>query len=310
MIFLKKWKRYVGLYDVLEKVNPDILFIHNVSFADVDTIVKYLRKHIIDRVYVDNHSDFSNSGTSWLSKNVLHKIIWKKNAQRLNPYTKKFYGVTPARVDWLVDMYGLPKAKCELLVMGGDDEKVFAARDKRKKIELRYKYNISETDFLIITGGKIDEEKAQTLFLMKAVKNINNENVKLIVFGSVADGLKEKVSELADGKSIQYIGWIESQESYSYFAMSDLVVFPGRHSVYWEQCVAIGVPMICKFWKGTDHINVNGNVAFLKSDCVEEIQEKILYHIQNREFYNNQLMLSEKASENFMYSQIAIQSII
>ena len=121
------------MYTAIESEKPDILFIHGVSFCDVKTVVRYIRSHSDVRVYVDNHSDFSNSGTNWLSRNVLHKIIWKHNAQMLLPYTEKFYGVLPARVDWLVDMYGLPKEKCELLVMGVDDELAEKAELENRK---------------------------------------------------------------------------------------------------------------------------------------------------------------------------------
>ena len=229
----RKFKRYHGLYTAIEGEKPDILFIHGVSFCDVKTVVRYVRSHSDVRVYVDNHSDFSNSGTTWLSRNILHKIIWKHYAQMLLPYTEKFYGVLPARVDWLVDMYGLPKEKCELLVMGGDDEEVKKAKDETVISNLRRKYRIEEDDFLIVTGGKIDSAKKQTLLLMKAVQEILDKKVRLIVFGSVEETLKKEVESLNDGNKIQYIGWIKGSDSYQYFAAADLVVFPGRHSVFW-----------------------------------------------------------------------------
>ena len=40
----------------------------------------------------------------------------------INPYVNKFYGVLPARVDFLINEYKLPKNKVELLVMGADDD--------------------------------------------------------------------------------------------------------------------------------------------------------------------------------------------
>jgi hypothetical protein len=88
-----KLKWYVGLDKVLNEISPDLLFIHDVQFLDIYTIVKYLKKHNKVRVYVDNHADFSNSAKNWLSKNVLHKIIWKKCAHKILPYVTKFYGV-------------------------------------------------------------------------------------------------------------------------------------------------------------------------------------------------------------------------
>ena len=75
--------------------------------------------------------------------------------------------------------------------MGGDDEKISDVKNPQIINKLRETINISDSDFVIVTGGKIDEAKAQTLLLMEAVKNFN-DNVKLIVFGSVADVYKRQ----------------------------------------------------------------------------------------------------------------------
>ena len=94
--------------------------------------------------------------------------------------------------------------------------------------------------------------------------------------------MKDRIEKLSDGKRIQYIGWVNTSESYQLFASADLVVFPGRHSVYWEQVAAQGIPMICKYWEGTTHIDVGGNVIFLTEDSIEKIQE-LLEQLQNKE---------------------------
>lgn len=306
--FSRKFKRYYGLYAAIEGETPIILFIHGVSFCDVKTVVRYIRSHSDVRVYVDNHSDFSNSGTNWLSRNVLHKIIWKHNAQMLLPYTEKFYGVLPARVDWLVDMYGLPKEKCELLVMGGDDEKIDKAQNEKKIRKLRQRYGIDNDDFLIVTGGKIDSAKKQTLLLMKSVQEIDDQRIKLIVFGSVDDDLMEDVKELSDGSRVKYIGWIRGAESYQYFAAADLAVFPGRHSVFWEQVVSQGIPLVCKYWEGTTHVNVNNNAIFIMNDSVDTIKE-IITNLCEENKYIELKKNAIKASNEFRYSNIAKKSI-
>ena len=148
-----------------------------------------------------------------------------------NTYTKKFYGVLPVRVDFLKDVYGLPADKCELLVMGADDELVEKAKTSGARERIREQYGIKEDDFLIMTAGKIDQWKTQTLLLMQAVQNIKKGHVRLIVFGSVTQELMEQVKALADGTKVQYIGWVLSKDSYDDFEAADLVVFPGRHSV-------------------------------------------------------------------------------
>ena len=306
----KKLKRYIGVFDTLSLANPDILFIHGGQFLDIDKVVKYLRLHKNVTVYVDNHADFSNSATNWISKTFLHKIIWQHTMHQIEPYTKKFYGVLPARVDFLIDVYKLPPDKCELLVMGADDELVEKAKKSGAYERIRKHYHINDSDFLIVTGGKIDQWKTQTLLLMNAVRKINNPNVKLIVFGSITQELMEQVIKLVDGIKVQYIGWIHSSETYDYFEAADLVVFPGRHSVMWEQVTGQGKPMIVKDWPGTHHIDIGGNVIYLTKDTVEEIKGRIEFLYNNRDIYNNMANIAgQKGMVYFSYAEISRRAI-
>ena len=306
----KKLKRYQGTYAVLEKAAPDILFIHGGQFLDIDQIVKYLKGHPDVTVFVDNHADFSNSATNWLSKNFLHKIVWKHTEHQIEPYTKKFYGVLPVRVDFLKDIYGLPAEKCELLVMGADDELVEKAKTTGARERIRKRYGIKDDDFLIITGGKIDKWKTQTLLLMQAVQNIEREDVKLIIFGSVTQELMDQVKELADGTKVQYIGWIMSNDSYDYFEAADLVVFPGRHSVMWEQVTGQGKPMLVKDWPGTHHVDLGGNVRFLAKDSAKELQSEIEHLLKNPvELEKMKRVAQEQGMQVFSYKEIAKRAI-
>lgn len=306
----KRLRRYVGTAEALQKAAPDLIFIHGCQFLDIDIFARYCKKHPQVRVYVDNHADFSNSARNWLSKNVLHSVIWKHCAHVIEPYATKFYGVLPVRVDFLKNIYGIPANKCELLVMGADDEKVIAAAAPEVRSDIRRKYNLAEDDIVIMTGGKIDAFKTQTLLLMEAVRNIANPKLKLIVFGSVTNELKEKVNALADGEQVQYIGWVESKDSYAYFAAADLVVFPGRHSVFWEQVAAQGIPMLVKSWDGTHHVDLGGNVRFLYEDSVAEIQGELERLLEDPERLAQMKRVAvEKGMRTFSYNDISQRAI-
>jgi glycosyltransferase involved in cell wall biosynthesis len=306
----RKLKRYIGTIEALKKASPDILFIHGCQFLDMDIVAEYARQKQNVKIYVDNHADFSNSGKNFYSKNILHKIIWKHSAQIIEPYTTKFYGVLPARVDWLKKMYDLPKNKCELLVMGADDDKVAEAEHPEIRNEVRNQYNIAEDDFLIETGGKIDSAKKQTLLLMKAVAKIDNPKVKLLIFGSVTQDLKEQFDSLCIENKIIYAGWIKSDVSYSYVAAADLLVFPGRHSVFWEQVCGQGKPMLVKYWEGTTHVDLGGNVEFLYKDSADEIYNKIMELVSKPEKYEKMKQVAvTKGMEVFSYKKIARRAI-
>ena len=306
----KKLKRYIGVFEAISKAEPDVLFIHGGQFLDIDQVVKYIKMHPDVKVYVDNHADFSNSATNWFSKNILHRIVWKHTEHKIEPYTRKFYGVLPVRVDFLKNVYGLPADKCELLVMGADDELVERAKTSGARERIRKQYGIKNDDFLIVTGGKINKWKTQTLLLMQAVKNISNPNVKLIVFGSVNDELIEQVKALSDSNKVQYIGWISSEDTYDYFEASDLVVFPGRHSVMWEQVTGQGKPMIVKDWPGTHHVDLGGNVLFLTEDSTVEIQRKIESLLSDPSKVSEMTKIAqEKGMQIFSYADISKRAI-
>jgi hypothetical protein len=305
----RKMKRFVDTYEAIERATPDILFIHGCQFLDMDQVVKYVKVHPSVTVYVDNHADFSNSGTNCLSRTILHKGFWRHSAHIINPYTTKFYGVLPSRVEWLKRIYKLPKEKCELLLLGADDDKVNEAFDGGWRDEIRRQYSISQDDFLIMSGGKIDKAKTQILLLMEAVKRIDAPKIRLIIFGTVIPELKDMVNSLVDGKKIQYIGWIRSYESYRYWIASDLVVFPGRHSVFWEQVVALGIPMVCKYWNGTTHINMGGNVIFLYKDSTEEIQNVIEQLLCGNKYLSMLEAAKEGEKDKFSYKNISKYAI-
>lgn len=305
-----KFKRYIGLYESIVRENPDIIFVHNVQFLDIISIAKYAKKNKHVKIFVDNHADLSNSARNWISKKIMHGIFWRKCAKMIEPYTRKFYGVLPSRVDFIKDIYKVSPDKVDLLVMGADDELVKSASDPEVRGNIRRQYGIKDSDFLIVSGGKIDEFKTQTLLLMEAVKKTRDKNIKLIVFGSVTAGLRDLVLSLSDGEKIQYVGWISSEQSYEYFSSAELVVFPGRHSVFWEQVVGQGIPVICKYWDGTTHIDLGGNVQFLVNDSVDEIYNAITRLINDKEqFQSMKIIAEENGFKHFSYLNIAKRSI-
>lgn len=305
MKYGQMFRTYIGTYDAIEEIEPDIIFCHGVQFLDAKVLTKYMKRHPNVQLFADNHSDFSNSASNWVSKNMQHKVLWRHYAQKMCPYVQMFWGVLPARVDFLVDLYHLPKEKVKLLVMGADDELVEDAAKPEIKQTIRERYGIAADDFLIVNGGKIDQWKKQTLLLMDAVNEINDPKIKLIVFGSVTPELKNEVEKRCSDK-VQYIGWVQSDESYKYFASCDLAVFPGRHSVFWEQVAGQGIPMIVKYWEGTTHVDCGGNVKFLYEDSVEEIVKNVKEVIKN---YKDMKEIAENAMGIFSYSEISSRSI-
>lgn len=301
-------RKYTGLWEELERSAPDILFVHGVQSCENATLVRYVRSHPRVKMFMDNHADYSNSATNWLSKYFLHRLIWRHYVRIVEPYVERFWGVLPARVDFLKENYGLPRERCGLLVMGADDGEVLRASDPAVRDAVRERFGFGEKDYVVVTGGKIDTAKRQTFLLMDAVRSMD-ERVKLLVFGPVVPELKDEFEQKFDPKKMAYVPWASASESYDYFAAADAVCFPGRHSVYWEQAVAMGKPLIVKRWSGTEHIDICGNVIFLDSDGVEPIFRALLTLINDCTDGGSYSKAADAAASRFLYSEIAKRSI-
>jgi 1,2-diacylglycerol 3-alpha-glucosyltransferase len=307
--FNKFVRFYKNTYSHLKNENPDVIFIHDFSFMDIGKIIKYVSKHKHVKIFVDCHTDYINSAQTWVSRNIFHHLIWRYYAKILSPYVEKFYGVTPLRCDFLRDAYKIDPDKVELLVMGVDDELL----ENKDRALIRRKYltalEIDDSDFIIVTGGKIDEKKNIHL-VMQAVNDLNQKNVKLIVFGTVAPEMRALFDSLIISKSIIYIGWLNSDTILDYLLFADLIVFPGTHSVLWEQAVGVGTPCVFKYWEGMTHVDVGGNCEFLYKDTIAEIKDLFNLILNEKDKYRQMKEVAVKRGlVSFSYSVISKRAI-
>lgn len=296
--------QFKGLYKALENENPDLIFAHSIASLNYRCLVRYKAKHPNVKICFDNHADLVNSGhnafsTLW-TKFVMRNFVTKK----ISNISDYFYGVTPARCDYLNEMLGVPKEKIHLLPMGADDEEMHYEQKESIRNEIRKEYGITDNDFLIVTGGKIDWLK-NIHTLAKAVNDIPNERIKLLIFGSIRDDLKPTFEQLKSDK-VQYVGWVNSNEVYRYFYAADMVMFPGLHSVLWEQAVASKVPCAFSRIDGFEHVDLGGNCILMEGKNAEYYKTIIEKAVGNEEYYQRlkDNAESEKTSA-FLYSNIA-----
>lgn len=299
---------YRNTYTKIKSESPDLIFIHDFSFFDILSVIFYIYNNRKVKVFVDCHTDFINSAQSWISKYIFHYFLWMCIGKILSNFVVKFYGVTPLRCDFLRDVYRIDKSKIELLVMGVDDDILKGKVVDEIRLKLTKRLNFKNDDFIIVTGGKIDDKKNIHL-VMQAVANLGLEKVKLVVFGVVAPEMRSVFERLLLNSNINFIGWLDTDEIIDLFISSDLIVFPGTHSVLWEQAVGIGKPCIFKYWHGMDHVDMGGNCRFLYEDSVVELElllSKLIYSDEYFEMTN----VAFKVKESFYYSTISKRALV
>ena len=258
------------------------------------------------KVVVDNHGDYINSLHSPLTR-FLHKVIYRYAlVPRIKPYVDWFYGVTPSRCIFLQEVYGITKEKIKLLVMGADDEKMMLNQRESLRKEVRIRYGINDNDFLIVTGGKIDRQK-NIHVLVHAVNEIDRTDVKVLVFGKINEDM-QPIFDAEKTPNIVTIGWVSSDKVYELFYAADLIVFPGLHSVLWEQAVASKTPCAFSCMDGFEHVNVNDNCILMTGKDSEYYKTMLKGILDNKNCYNDLKANSDsEATEQFYYSRIARQ---
>ena len=308
---------WYNIKTLLKKIAPDFIFYHDMHGFSIWQVINYIKKcNPACRLVMDNHEDEYNHPYALLS--IKGKILYRLN--QLNsrlyiPYIDKVYGVTEGRCEFAKKVYGAPEDKTELLLMGVEDEKV--RRDQRNEIRNQICQLAgfdAEKDFVIVSGGKLDYAKG-VLELMDAFKAIKEEmkadNIKLLLFGSVADSIRQDFFNKTKSFDIFYMGFLNAQQIYDVFVASDLGVFPGGHSVLWEQAVGCGLPCVFRRWNGMAHVDVGGNCILIEDNKVETIQnviEDIVFDKKRNDHMRH--MAVQHGMEQFSYLYIAEKSLM
>jgi 1,2-diacylglycerol 3-alpha-glucosyltransferase len=308
----KKIRVYHGIKKYLESYSPDIIFIHDCQFLSIDSIARYVSINKT-KIYVDCHTDFINSARGWMSKNILHKLIYRFCFKRIDKYVSKYYGTLPARVKFLELVYGVDKEKISLLPFGFDDTVFTQSQKYIIRNEKRNELGYHASDIVVVSGGKIDQRKNIHLlmqFFSKINKNESYKSLKLLLFGKLTDEMAYEVSQYFDCSNIKYINWLPASEIYKYFLASDLAVFPGTHSVLWEEAVGLGLPCIFHAWQDMHHVDLGGNCILIENITVESLEKTLISLIENPDKLNSMRENAEfKGPLTFSYSKIAATAI-
>lgn len=303
-----RFNDFDGVYDALETENPDIIFVHGGQFVALKDVLKYCKRHQDVKLYIDQHGDYYNMHINTWKRKLLQRRIYGHWMRKAIPFTQKFWGVTPWRCRYLQEVYGIPENKIGLLVMGGDDRYIHFDQMPQLRSDVRKRLDLAENDFVVITGGKIDSKKNIHL-LMEAIIKLNRDDLKLIVFGQPNDEMKPIIQKLSEDKHIRNIGWLDSAQVYDYFLASDLAVFPGTHSVLWEQACACGMPGVFKDWTDMHHVDVQGSAVFMQEITAETLRKEISDICNSDKYMQMKNAAQDFAVDVFSYRNIAKRAI-
>lgn len=256
-----------GLSKILNDEKPDVIFHHGVNSSSMLIAWNYIRKHYNVKFFIDNHADRINESSRKIWNFIITKIILGTCIKIVDNKVTKYYGVTPGRCEYLESHFGVPEKKISLLPIGGDTDLVDSITSSTTELRAKYGYPIDSK--IIVSGGKMGEDKG-TVSLLYAFKRLkrNDKTLSLVLFGNFSDAKTEALAKETDGVFVE--GWCDRQKTIELLKLSDVACWPIHHTTLIEDAVACATPVVLRKTGNTMHL-VDGNGVLIEHGGEEEI---------------------------------------
>jgi len=294
---LSRLRKFGGVADILARERPDLIFLHDIHL-NLAEAAAYKRAHPSCRIIMDYHADYSNSGSNWLSRNILHKMIRKRILHRHKQYIDKIFPVVPVSAVFLNEVYGIAHEEMELLPLGADTDLAKSVRLAKAGTAVRSALEIPAEALVVFTGGRLTPLK-KTHVLVEAFLQLADPSLHLIIVGDAERGQAEYKRRLlekcAGHPRVHFVGWIDGRDVYRYMDACDFAVFPASQSTLWQQALSMGLPLIVG--EGThlggqdpSYMNLYDNMIIVAQRDIRS--DVIATHI--REFSQNPALLKQR----------------
>lgn len=204
----------------------------------------------------------------------------------------------------------LKNEQCYVLKNCIDTEK-FISRNREQIQEYKKKFQITDSDFIVIFAGRLIKEKG-ALEVIEAVKKCGRSNIKLLIAGSgfyssdIVDdyfGQLQKASETIQDKII-FTGYVEYCDMPSIYHLGNVAVFPS----IWEEpagmtmveAVISGVPLITTDSGGITEYIPSDAAIILKRDenLTNHIADSICKIMDDKAFAENLIRKGRKLEKD------------
>lgn len=238
----KKLRIFRGVYHILEKERPDVIFCHNTQYMPVLDAVRYKKTHPEVKLYADSHTAYNNSGTTWVSLHILHGIYYRWLTKKVFPYLEQYFYISDECRQFSHEVYDIPNEKMEFYPLGGilPTEAEYARHRKARREEL----GVTDSDRLYVHSGKLDVLK-RTEELLKAFSAVKDDHATLAIIGSIPEEMKPVLLPLMEAdKRVKYLGWKSGDELQEYLCAADLYCQPGSQSATMQNALCNFCPVM------------------------------------------------------------------
>lgn len=208
-------KYYLSLKNYLKKEEYDAVYVNMLSAANILPLL--VSKSVkMKRIIVHAHNNAVPSG-------LLRKILHKINTSKVELIGTDFWACSVSASNWLFPTIQQEK---RIIVANAIDVSQFAFNETSRK-EIRDKYHIKESDYVIGMVGRFQEQKNHSFAIKvieELVKTYPSAKLLLVGKGDLFDSMSRLVKQMAIEDNVIFAGGTES--SAPFYSAMDAFIFP------------------------------------------------------------------------------------
>ncbi|MFZ1721296.1 MAG: glycosyltransferase family 4 protein [Microgenomates group bacterium] len=269
---------YFGINDKIKKYKPDIVITFGLSTpANIQvSLSKFF--HSFKYIGVDSHLPSELFSTNVLLKKIFYFLFRTLFSPIIATSIDKIIAAQEGTKDVITNYYGLTK---NITVISHGTNVDHYKFDKKLRSQIRKKYLLRNSDFVIIYTGKIIESKGIDI-LTKAFAELASKynDMYLLLVGSGTADYKEVCMNVIPKKYQNRVIWEEFQPYKvlpAFYSASDLAIWPLQESLSMNDAAACSLPLIVNDTVGVKERLSNDNALLYKKGSHRDLFKKIEY---------------------------------
>lgn len=277
---------------ILRKEKIDILDVHSPKFY---WLALFAAKILKKKLVITRNVSYRKKGLKKWINSFLYRSCDKVVAV-----------CNQIKKDFLAD-FKISEDKIVVIYDGLKPLNFSAGEVQKQRTEIRAKYNVSESEILLVNINRIERNKAQDLLIrsMELLKN-RGYNLKVLIVGKVEDRkFFQELKELAKKfkESVFFVGFQEN--ILPYILAADLVISSSYHEALPRnilQALIYGVPVVSTAVGGLRELFDEKLLKFSTENTAESIAAAIAEVIKNIAHYREELKKLDRTK--FAYSRM------
>lgn len=298
-----KIRAHAELRKNLEQIQPDRILFHGLTAWDLLTVATYVRQNPQVKLFVDCHEDFNNSARSWASRELLHKLFYKKIFQQCVDQIHEVLCITIESLNFAIDFYGSPISKTRMYPLGCTMESTDIVA--RRRAEFRSRYNLTNSDIVITQTGKIDHTKQLTAALLAFSRNPSPQ-LRFFIAGQITDDVMAECLPLINNdQRITDLGWQTTEQLRTVLAGADCFLQPFGQTATTQMAMGYGCVILAQDVPSHRWLISDLECLFKDSSELERVFQWVMANQTN--LFRKGQVNSQFALNHLDYEQLASQ---